>query len=275
MRGWRRLVEVGKVWPMRSKLCQIFTCTVLALSLLVTSVPARSYAQDRASRPEEIEWTWEVRPAHVDSKLPNVLLVGDSITRNYYPEVQRQLNQVANVYLMATSASVGDPRLPRQLAEFSAAESVSFKVVHFNNGMHGWNYSEVDYQAAFPSFLAALHAMAPGASFIWATTTPVKVDVVPGPTNARVEARNRIAQTFIKNAGIPIDDQHELMTHHSDQYEDKVHFNTEGAVIQGQQAAQCIRASFATNSSRLSASSEQIVVTRLFTHDSVRRPATF
>jgi hypothetical protein len=247
MRVWRRLVEVGRVWPMRSKLYEIFTCAVLTLSLLVSSVAAHSYAQDRASRPEEIEWTWEVRPAHVDSKLPNVLLVGDSITRNYYPEVQRQLNQVANVYLMATSASVGDPRLPRQLAEFSAAESVSFKVVHFNNGMHGWNYSEVEYGAAFPSFLAALHAMAPDASFIWATTTPVKVDVAPGPTNARVNARNRIAQTFIKNAGIPVDDQHELMTHHSDQYQDKVHFNTEGAVTQGQQAAQCIRSSFASN----------------------------
>jgi len=149
MSGWRRVVEMGKVWPMRSRLSKIFTCTLLTLSLLVTSVPARTYAQDRASRAEEIEWTWEVRPAHVDSKLPNVLLVGDSITRNYYPEVQRQLNQVANVYLMATSASVGDPRLPRQLAEFSAAESVSFKVVHFNNGMHGWNYSEADYRTAF------------------------------------------------------------------------------------------------------------------------------
>ena len=232
---------------MRSKLHRILAFAGLALSLSMMFVPALTNAQDRATRPEEIEWTWEVRPAHVDSKLPNVLLVGDSITRNYYPEVQRQLNQVANVYLMATSASVGDPRLPRQLAEFSAAESVSFRVVHFNNGMHGWNYSEAEYGAAFASFLAALRAIAPDASFIWATTTPVKVDVAPGPTNARVDARNRIAQTFVKNARIPIDDQHELMTHHSDQYQDKVHFNTEGAVIQGQQAAQCIRSSFASN----------------------------
>jgi len=228
---------------MRSKLHKILAFAGLALSLSMMFVPARTNAQDRPSRPEEIEWTWEVRPAHVDSKLPNVLLVGDSITRNYYPEVQRQLNQVANVYLMATSASVGDPRLPRQLAEFSAAESVSFQVVHFNNGMHGWAYSEADYRAAFPSFLAALHTMAPGASLIWATTTPVKVDAVPGPTNARVKARNSITLTLIKDAGISIDDQHGLMTQHLDQYEDKVHFKTAGAVIQGQQAAQSIRSS--------------------------------
>ena len=222
---------------MTSKFIRTLALTVLAAVLPVMSVTARTYAQDSPSKPEEIEWTWEVRPAHVDSKLPNVLLVGDSITRNYYPEVQRQLSDVANVYLMATSTSVGDPRLPRQLEEFSVMEAVPFKVVHCNNGMHGWTYSEAEYRAAFPSFLAALHRIAPDASFIWATTTPVKVDVAPGPTNARVDARNSIAQTFIKAAGIPVDDQHELMTHHSDQYEDKVHFNAAEAAIQGQQAA--------------------------------------
>jgi len=228
---------------MRSKLHRVLTFAGLALGLSMMLVPFRTNAQDLPSRPEEIEWTWEVRPAHIDSKLPNVLLVGDSISRNYYPEVQRQLNNVANVYLMATSTSVGDPRLSRQLAEFASMEAVQFNVVHFNNGMHGWTYSEPDYRAAFPSFLAALHAMAPGASFIWATTTPVKVDAAPGPTNARIDARNSIALTFIKDAGISIDDQHGLMAQHLDQYEDTVHFKTAGAVIQGQQAAQSIRSS--------------------------------
>jgi hypothetical protein len=198
-------------------------------------------AQDHASRPEEIEWTWEVRPAHADANLPNVLLVGDSITRNYYPEVQRQLAEIANVYLFATSASVGDPRLPQQLDEFSKMEAVRFKVVHFNNGMHGWAYSEAEYKAAFPSFVSKLREIAPQASFIWATITPVKVEDQPGPTNARVEARNSIAQSSLENSGIKLDDQHALMSHHADQYEDKVHFNPAGAVIQGQQAAQSIR----------------------------------
>jgi hypothetical protein len=226
----------------------ILTGTVISLSAMF--VPARTNAQDRSSRPEEIEWTWEVRPLNIDSKLPNVLLVGDSITRNYYPEVQRQLSHVANVYLMATSASVGDPRLLSQLTEFSTMEAISFQVVHFNNGMHGWAYSEADYQAAFPLFLRTLRSIAPAASFIWTTTTPVKVDAVPGPTNARVDARNNVALTFIKKAGISIDDQHQLMTQHLDQYEDTVHFITAGAVIQGQQAAQSIRSSLRKRSMR-------------------------
>jgi hypothetical protein len=227
------------------KCIRTLSFAVLVAALPAALAPARAYLPDRPSRPEEIEWTWEVRPSQVDSKLPNVLLVGDSITRNYYAETQRQLSGVANVYLMATSASVGDPRLPRQLADFSATEAAHFDVVHFNNGMHGWTYSEEDYRAAFPSFLAAVRAVAPGGTFIWATTTSVRVDAVPGPTNGRIDARNGIAQVFIRDAGIPVDDQHELMTRHSDQYEDTVHFSPAGAVVQGQQAAQCVRLSLA------------------------------
>jgi hypothetical protein len=215
--------------------------TLLACSLSATFLPTRTQAEDHAPRPEETEWTWEVRPEHVDTNLPNVLLVGDSITRNYYPEIRRQLSEVANVYLFATSASVGDPRLLRQLDEFSTMESISFNVIHFNNGMHGWTYSEAEYKVAFPSLLSKLHEIAPNASLIWATITPVKLEDKPGPTNARIDTRNSIAQSFLESSGIKVDDQHALMSHHAEQYEDKVHFNSAGAVIQGQQAAQVIR----------------------------------
>jgi hypothetical protein len=221
---------------------------LLLLLAFICGLPAAhpqapAAAQNSTSRPEEIEWTWEVRPTHVDPRLPNVLLVGDSITRNYYPEVQRQLAKVVNVYLFATSASVGDPRLARQLNEFASMENVPFKVVHFNNGMHGWTYSEDEYKNGFASLINELHMIAPAASLIWATITPVKTETLPGPTNARINARNSIALTLITDAGIPVDDEHELMTHHTDQYEDNVHFNTAGAMIQGQQVAQFVRAS--------------------------------
>jgi lysophospholipase L1-like esterase len=214
--------------------------TVAAI-LLVNGFAATMRAQEQASRPEEVEWTWEVRPAHPDPKLPNVLLVGDSITRNYYPEVQRQLADAANVYLFASSACVGDPRLLSQLSEFVAMESVPFRVVHFNNGMHGWTYSEAEYKAGFPDYLAKIRAIAPEAALIWATTTPVKAESAPGPTNARIRERNSIAQVLIQAAAIPIDDQYALMLKYPDRYQDNVHFDNQGSVIQGQQTAQDIR----------------------------------
>ena len=222
----------------RAALCFGFlACGVLGSRVLL--------AQDHISKPEEVEWTWEVHPAHVNPKLPNVLLVGDSITRNYYPEVQKELANEANVYLFVASTSVGDPRLPRELAAFAAMEAVSFRVVHFNNGMHGWTYSEQEYQAAFPAYLRALHKLAPKASFIWASITPVKEDEQPGPTNARIDARNKIAVSFMSRPAIPLDDQHELMAHHADQYEDHVHFNPAGSAIQGRQVTEFIRSELA------------------------------
>jgi hypothetical protein len=191
------------------------------------------------SKPEEIEWIWEVRPQPADASLPNVLLVGDSISRNYFPQVTRDLKGVANVYLIASSICVGDPRLPEELVSFAKMEGVPFRVVHFNNGMHGWDYSEAEYKAGFPAYLAALHQIARGAAFVWATTTPVRKDKEPGPTNARVVARNAIALTFVHS--MTVDDQHALMAKHADLYQDDVHFSDEGSTIAGDAAAETIK----------------------------------
>jgi len=84
---------------------------------LVTVVSTFVMAQKSLTIPEEVEWTWEVRPPHPDANLPNVLLLGDSISRNYFPEVRKNLSGIANVYLMASSTSVGDPRLEQQIRE--------------------------------------------------------------------------------------------------------------------------------------------------------------
>jgi hypothetical protein len=200
-------------------------------------------AQKPITIPEEIEWTWEVRPPGPDPKLPNVLLLGDSISRNYFPEVRKDLAGSANVYLMASSTSVGDPRIEQQIKEFAATEKVRFRVVHFNNGMHGWGYTEDQYRASFPAFLRAVRSLTEkGGVLIWASTTPVRSDATSGATNPRVEERNQIALGFVKAAGIPVDDQFSLMQQHQDLHQDPVHFNPAGAAIQGDQAAAMIRA---------------------------------
>jgi hypothetical protein len=221
------------------------TLPLLALALVFRSLisgPAAT-AQTSVSIPEEIEWTWAVRPAHPDPNLPNVLLLGDSIARNYFPQVVKDLTGIANVYLMAVSTSVGDPRLPHQIAEFAAMENVVFRVVHFNNGMHGWGYTEAQYKTAFPAFLSSVRSLTgKGGRSIWANTTPVKPNAFNGATNLRIEERNAIAQEQVRAAGITIDDQHTLMTEHLDLYEDAVHFGPRGADIMGDHAAASIRA---------------------------------
>jgi hypothetical protein len=210
----------------------------LLVSFLLPAV--RLHAQVPAPIPEDIEWTWEVRPQHVDPHLPNVLLLGDSITRSYFPQVIKDLAGVANVYLMSSSTCAVDPRLSRQIAEFADLENAPFAVVHFNNGMHGWKYTEIQYKAAIPTLLSAIRALPGHGSLIWATTTPVKAETPEGATNPRIDARNAAVESVLRTEGLPTDDLHGLMSKHRDLYQDNVHFDDAGAALMGDQAAALI-----------------------------------
>jgi hypothetical protein len=203
-------------------------------------------AETHPSITEKIEWTWTDRPDSAVAGLPNVLLEGDSITRGYYPAVAKDLAGVANVYLFATSASSGDPRLPGQLRDYFSMMGLQFAVVHFNNGMHGWGYTEQQYSAGLPDMIAALHKGAPRATLIWANTTPVLHDSASGPasggsSNARIDERNHLAAAIMSQKGIAIDDQHALMLAHQDTHNGDVHFTEAGSAMQAVQVAQSIR----------------------------------
>lgn len=213
---------------------------LLVVMLLLTGTA--TYGKSH-SLPEEIEWTWEVRPAHADPSLPNVLLLGDSISRDYFPRVTKLLAGTANVYLMAVSTSIGDPRIGEQIQEFAAMEGVRFRVVHLNNGLHGWEYTEVQYEAAFPSYLhTASKLIDKGGSLIWASITPVRSDTPNGASNARINVRNAIARRIVQREEMFIDDQHQLMMAHQDLHADAAHFTPAGAALQGDQVVECIRA---------------------------------
>ena len=211
-------------------------CGVILFSL--ASLPL--HGQGKKSIAEKIEWTWEVTPDHVQPGLPNVLLLGDSITRNYYPTVVKELDGKANVYLFSASTSVGDPRLPEQLKEFFKMVEVKFRVIHFNNGMHGWGYSETEFGENFSAYIKAIRRDAPGAKLVWANVTPVPKDDPTAQTNARIDARNAMTEPIIRAEKIPLDDQWVLMKKHPEMYRDNVHPSEEASQLQGKQAAEAI-----------------------------------
>jgi GDSL-like Lipase/Acylhydrolase family len=214
----------------------------LAATLLLALTSA---GQTRLPVTEKVEWTWTDRPEMASPALPNVLLVGDSITRAYYPEVARQLAREANVYLFATSASSGDPRLPQQLGDYFRMMGLTFTAIHFNNGMHGWGYTEAQYDAGLPGMIAALRAGAPKANLVWANTTPVLHDSKTGEsTNARIDERNRLAAACMAGEGIPIEDQHGLMLPHPELHDGDVHFIAAGSALQATRVAAVLRTLF-------------------------------
>jgi lysophospholipase L1-like esterase len=219
----------------------IFLAAIIAFCALGACAQTQLPIQEKPIT-EKVEWTWTDRPEAAVAGLPNVLLVGDSITRGYYPATVKELSGVANVYLFATSCASGDARLPGQLRDYFNMMGLSFAVVHFNNGMHGWGYSEAQYAGGLPGMMAALREGAPRAALIWATTTPVLHDSASGEaTNARIDERNRLAAGVMSRAGIATDDQHGLMVKHPELHNGDVHFTEAGSALEAGQVAEFIR----------------------------------
>src|SRR5215470_16784163 len=121
---------------------------------------------------ESIEWC-DIWISHAnETNLPRVLLIGDSITRDYYPEVEKRLAGKAFVARLTTSRFVADPMLLKEIA--LVLHGTHFDVIVFNNGMHGWQHGEAEYQKAFPKLIKTIRANTPKASLLWATTTPLR-----------------------------------------------------------------------------------------------------
>ena len=144
---------------------------LLCSALAAVSVLALGAHADTPPIRESIEWC-DIWVPHADeTKLPRVLLIGDSITRGYYSQVEKDLAGKAYVARLTTSRSIADPVLYAELA--MVLDQYPWDVVHFNNGMHGWGYTEEQYGREFPRFLAAIRKHAPHAKLVWCSTTGV------------------------------------------------------------------------------------------------------
>jgi lysophospholipase L1-like esterase len=191
---------------------------------------------------ENIEWLDVWTPDTGVTNLPRVLLLGDSITRAYYSAVAERLKGKAVVARLATSKCAGDPVLVQEVSLLLS--QYHFDVIHFNNGMHGWGYSEQTYQEGLKQLIDTLKKDAPGARLIWATTTPVRDPAELShlaDRTGRVQARNKLAGTIVAAQGIPVDDLYSLVINHPEYWKpDGVHFNDSGVAVESAQVAQRI-----------------------------------
>jgi lysophospholipase L1-like esterase len=209
-----------------------FAPLFLALATLTT-------AADRVVPREGTEWCNIWMPNANKHDLPRVLLIGDSVTQGYGPDVEKVLAGKAYVARLATSRCVGDPVLHAELSAVLSAET--FDVIHFNNGLHGIGaVSEKEYPEFLPQMLAHIRQLAPKAKLIWANSTPSHVNgkfEQLAPNNANVTERNRIATELMKKEGIPVDDLYALTLPHPEWCSDGLHYKPEGKAAQGAQVA--------------------------------------
>jgi acyl-CoA thioesterase-1 len=132
------------------------------------------------------------RPAKVDPNLPNVLIIGDSISIGYTGVVSSQLAGKANVIHNpgnAQGTKLGLEKLKEWLCD------TKWDVIHFNWGLHdlksvkaetGENSNDPNdpRQADLETYTANLEILveqlkATGAKLIFATTTPFPAGVKP------------------------------------------------------------------------------------------------
>ncbi len=181
-------------------------------------------------------------------KLPNVLLIGNSISIGYTPFVQKILKDKANVYRIPENG--GDTQKAVKKLDFWLGDK-QWDVIHFNFGLHDMKrlignnldikgkkvISEKDYVSNLEKIVAKLKNET-NAKLIWAT-----ISVVPKGAKGRIKGEevtyNEIALEVMKKNNIQIDDQYKLtLDHPEDQQPANVHFHEQGCERQAQQVVQ-------------------------------------
>ena len=193
--------------------------------------PSLDVARAPFSR-ESIEWQdlW-VESADA-SELPRVLMLGDSISRQYRGRVSQLLRGKAAIANSAGSRCVGDPAL---LAETRYVLSLyDWDVIHLNNGLHGGSCSDEDFARHLKEWIDLIREIRPKAKLVWGTITTTHDAFAP-----RVAVRNAAADRVIASYGdIAVDDLGKISREHPEYLSgDKVHFNGQGVQALGDAVA--------------------------------------
>lgn len=206
----------------------------------------------------------QTRPAPPDKELPNVLILGDSISIGYTPHVKMLLDGKANVF--RAMSPDGKKVANCNGTTFGAAHvdewlaGRKWDLIHFNWGLHDIkhvtlpggsvlsNKPEDPVQATPEQYARNLEAIvvklkATGAKLVFATTTPV----VPGTINPLRSPEapgqyNAIAAAIMRRHGIPVNDLFAFCQPRLAEWQlpKNVHFNQAGSKALAGQVAEAI-----------------------------------
>ena len=186
---------------------------------------------------EATEWIVSYAYNATDTRLPRVLLIGDSICNGYNKEVSQELAGTANVTFFATSKCVCDKSYLRSLAFF--LDEYDYAVIHFNNGLHSLSSNRRDWEACLRAAIRLIKEKGKGAKILWASSTPLKDPKL----TEKAKELNAIAARVMTEAGVPTNDLFALMdpldreTHWSDTF----HFKGEAKRLQAKAVGDCVR----------------------------------
>ena len=236
---------------------------LLLVSLVCGSPVPLSGQQPQAARPGTARPSAAKKvPAHfqppqVQAGLPNVLLIGDSISIGYMVDTRKELSGEANVWRPTTNCGP----TTRGLESLDAwLGDRKWDVIHFNFGLHDLKYmgpnnenlADPDSDQSHPQvpieqYAANLKKIAErlkktGATVIWCETTPVPEGAagrVPGDSRRYNDAA---AKAMNEVGGIKTDPLYAFALKHADtQKKANVHYSPEGSKKLAKQVAASVR----------------------------------
>ncbi|MBC8873782.1 MAG: SGNH/GDSL hydrolase family protein [Planctomycetes bacterium] len=191
-----------------------------------------------------------------DTRLPHVLLIGDSISMSYTVGVRQRLAGIANVYRAPDNC-----RSTRQtLAEIETyLGGVDWDVIHFNWGIHDITHlndegrvappPEGKHQVGLEQYTDNLRKLVErlkktNAKLVWASTTPVgqKTEVKGYRRDRDVAAYNAVAAEVLTAEQIAINDLYAPVKPRAEELlSDGVHFTRKGQEALAKAVSEAIR----------------------------------
>lgn len=238
----------------RRSLLYLLASSCISSFDFITGASAQPYTP-----PQAMSGDWRFTP---DPKLPNILLIGDSISNGYTRDVRQLLHGKANVFRPMepggnTPVNCGDTN--KGLANLSSwLGDVKWKIIHFNWGLHDLHYRlggtttgradkiHGEQQVPLPEYKVNMEQLVSrlektGAILVWATTTVVP-EGEPGRFVGDVVKYNQVAREIMVEHGIRIDDLYTLTKKFPANFTrpHNVHYTKEGYMRIARQVADCL-----------------------------------
>ncbi|TWU16493.1 GDSL-like Lipase/Acylhydrolase [Allorhodopirellula heiligendammensis] len=265
--------QISAFFPNRRFFRQLKDCTMVhtltmtltfslafAISPLLRADQGSAAQSNAGAQAETKTGEWATTP---DPDLPNVLILGDSISIGYTLQVRDALTGKANVYRPHSP----DGRRPENCSGTTKGvadigrwlKGPQWDVIHFNFGLHDLKHvREADASQASNSMDDPRQAepetyrknlteiveklKATDAKLIYATTTGYPAGVSPARLPADAKVYNEIAIEIMNANEIEINDLYALCQDRLDelQLNKNVHFNAKGKAVQAKRVARVI-----------------------------------
>ena len=159
---------------------------------------------------------WRLEKAQIiNSKMPRILLIGDSILNGYARQVIKKLNGKAYVDMWVNPYHQSENLnkvLDRVLSQGP------YDLIHFNVGLHGWQEGRIKKGTFIPltrDYVKVIKSRYPKAKLIWANSTPVteknNVAALDSEINPTIIEHNRMAKLVMEKMNVPINNFYELL----------------------------------------------------------------